>query len=176
MENVTVDAWVRVRPPALCSPVAPEGMVTVSLDEGTKGLVGWKTSVVGVISCHVPATGGERVGIGVVEASGVERLTVIVLSDATLVAPAAGVVLTTVSGALLTAVVLAGVAEGEASAVLADNRTIKVDAPAIRSTATPTRAITRAGRRLAGRRCPRGLCGRGVVPGIMLSVRRHVSS
>jgi hypothetical protein len=175
MEKWTAAGWSRVRPPALFSPVGPEGMVTVSPDDGTKGLVGWKTSVVGVMCCHVPATGGVRVGIGVFAASGVETFTVMVLSEATLAAASAGVVLITVSGALLI-VILDDVAEGEASAVVALIRMITVDAPAITSAATTTRANTRIGRRLAGRPCPRGLCGRGVVPGIMLPVRRHVTS
>jgi hypothetical protein len=158
-------------------------MVTVSVVEGTKGLVGSKTSVVGVMRCHVPATGGDRVGIGVVAANGIEVVTVMVLSDATAVAPAAGVVLTTVSGTLLSAVAWAAVADepvgeavGEASAVVAVNRMTAVDTPATNSAATTTSEMTSAGWRLLGRRCPWARCGGGFFAGIVLSVGRYVTS
>jgi hypothetical protein len=61
-------------------------------------------------------------------------------------------------------------------AVVAVNRTMAVDNPAMTSAATTTREITRAGRRLAGRLCPRGLFGPGVIAAITLSVRWHVTS
>jgi hypothetical protein len=125
-------------------------MVTVSEDEGMNGLVGAKTNVVGVVRCHVPATGGLSVGMAVLAARGVETLTVMVPSEATLVAALAGVVLTTVSGALETTVLLVD-ADGEASAVVAVIRTMRVDNPAITSAATTAREIRSIGRRRAGR-------------------------
>jgi hypothetical protein len=179
MEKAAVDGWARVLPVVLLSPVGPEGMVTVSADAGTNGLVGWKTSEVGVMRCHVPATGGAKVGIGVSAASGTETLTVMVLSEATLVAAVVGVVLMTVSGVLVSTAawaVGAGVAVGEAAAVLAVNRIITVDSPAIKSTAAATKAITSGDRRLGGRRCPWARWDCGFDAGIVLSVRRHASS
>ncbi len=67
-------------------------------------LVFWKNPWVGVKTaslpsiCQVPAISGESVGIGEVDASGVENCTVIGLAPMTPLAPAAGVTDTTWSG------------------------------------------------------------------------------
>ena len=54
-----------VRAPSAPSRLSdPAGTTTFSVAPGTKLAVGWKTRVVGVVRVHLPATAGERRGIG----------------------------------------------------------------------------------------------------------------
>jgi hypothetical protein len=73
-------------------------MVSVTGVEGTNEPLGVKVRVVGVVACHEPSIGGDRVGQGLSAPTGEERVTVIVVSGATLVAPDEGDVLTMSKG------------------------------------------------------------------------------
>lgn len=80
----------RVPPSVALSPVEPSGTVTVTVDDGMSGALGSNSSVVGRTCRHVPATAGERVGTVFPRETADEKVKVMVLSDATLVAPSAG--------------------------------------------------------------------------------------
>ncbi len=106
-------------PLELSTPPLPPGTVTVSDDDGTSGAVATKAKVVGVTSCHVPATGGMRVGVGDSTLRGSVKRTSMGESLGTWVAPATGVTDCTRKATLLAA---SGLEVGEAAARPVDPR------------------------------------------------------
>src|ERR1035437_2137099 len=93
--NCTDWSAPRVFPDVLA--MAP-GMVTISVEVGTKGVVATKVNVVGVRSCHTPATAGVRIGWGEVGLRGGENCSEMDASLGMPVAALAGMEDTTVNG------------------------------------------------------------------------------
>ena len=85
-------------PAASRNPVGPAGMVSDSVEVGVKAAVAAKVTTVALVFFQAPGTGGLNGGRPATVVIGAESWTVTVASEATLVAPVAGVVETTLRG------------------------------------------------------------------------------
>ena len=107
MWNVVETELAKNFPFVLFSPEAPPGTVTVTLWPGPSGASCTYSIVVGESRCHEPGTEGLSVGIGLDEASGELKATLMAADEST-VAAFVGVDATTVKGVSVGVAVTAG--------------------------------------------------------------------
>jgi hypothetical protein len=105
--NVVETELAKNFPFVLFSPEAPPGTVTVTLWPGPSGASCTYSIVVGESRCHEPGTEGLSVGIGLDDASGALKATLIAAEEST-VAAFVGVDATTVKGVSVGVAVTAG--------------------------------------------------------------------